>query len=206
MSLETMQTAFVNNWPVWAVTITLIVAAWIDGKQLKVPNWITFPMILCGWAYCFYAGTQNGMGPWTALGYSLLGTVVGLALLLPAYMIGGMGAGDVKMQMGFGAWIGAFYGLTATEGHPGALSVLFWAFCLAAVIGGVLALLMIAVRGQYRRNLDNTRAILTDLVKANGIGQVADKAAERKPRMHLLPYGIPLCLGFVSYLVWLHGM
>ncbi len=23
----------------------------IDGIQLKVPNWITFPMILSGWAY-----------------------------------------------------------------------------------------------------------------------------------------------------------
>ena len=34
---------------------------------------------------------------------------------------------------------------------------------------------------------------------------MADKAAKRKPRMHLLPYGIPLCLGFVSYLIYLHG-
>jgi hypothetical protein len=23
--------------------------------------------------------------------------------------------------------------------------------------------------------------------------------------MHLLPYGIPLCIGFISYLVFLHG-
>ena len=35
---------------------------------------------------------------------------------------------------------------------------------------------------------------------------VAGKAAQRKPRMHLLPYGIPLCLGFISYLVFLHGI
>ncbi len=81
MSLETLQTALVNNWPVWVVTITLIVAAWIDGKQLKVPNWITFPMILCGWAYCFYAGlkTARELGhrwaiacsvPWLAWHYS----------------------------------------------------------------------------------------------------------------------------------------
>jgi len=24
--------------------------------------------------------------------------------------------------------------------------------------------------------------------------------------MHLLPYGIPLCLGFLSYLIYLHSM
>jgi hypothetical protein len=34
---------------------------------------------------------------------------------------------------------------------------------------------------------------------------VADKAAQRKPRMHLLPYGIPLCLGFIGYLVYQHA-
>jgi prepilin peptidase CpaA len=116
-----------------------------------------------------------------------------------------MGAGDVKMQMGFGAWVGAFYGLSAADGSPAALGVIFWAFCLAVLIGGVLALGMILVRGQYRRNWANTREILGDLLTAPGIGEVADRATKRKSRMHLLPYGIPLCLGFVGYLVYLHG-
>ena len=40
-----------TNWPVWVVTVTLVVAAVIDGLQLKVPNWITFPMIISGWVY-----------------------------------------------------------------------------------------------------------------------------------------------------------
>jgi prepilin peptidase CpaA len=109
------------------------------------------------------------------------------------------------MQMGFGAWIGAFYGLSATENHPGAMWIVFGAFCLAAVIGGVLALGMIAVRGQLRRNMANTREILGDLLGSPGVGAVAEKAAQRKPRMHLLPYGIPLCLGFIGYLLYLHG-
>ena len=29
-------------------------------------------------------------------------------------------------------------------------------------------------------------------------------AVQRKPRLHLLPYGIPLCIGFVGYLVFLN--
>src|SRR5690606_38542619 len=37
--------ALVANWHVWLVTVTLVVAAVIDGIQLKVPNWLTFPMI-----------------------------------------------------------------------------------------------------------------------------------------------------------------
>ena len=40
-----------DNWPYWVVTVFVIVAAYIDGKQLKVPNKITFPMIIAGWIY-----------------------------------------------------------------------------------------------------------------------------------------------------------
>jgi prepilin peptidase CpaA len=84
--LNAIAGAIMENWPVWLVTIVLILAAVIDGFELKVPNWITFPMIIGGWAFSLAA-----FG-WEGLGWSLVGTVVGLALLLPAYAIGGMGA------------------------------------------------------------------------------------------------------------------
>jgi prepilin peptidase CpaA len=195
-----------SHWPLWFVCLAMIVAAVIDGWKLKVPNWLTFPLILSGWFLgllhdCgWLEGTLEG-----GMGASIATTFLGFALLFPVYSIGGMGAGDVKMQMGFGAWIGSFYGMAATDVHPGAMWILVWAFCLAAIIGGVLALGMILLRRQYRQNLSNTREILGDLFSTAGIGEVAGKAAKRKPRMHLLPYGIPLCLGFVSYLVYLHG-
>src|SRR3954454_1093432 len=195
-----------NHWPLWFVCLAMIVAAGIDGWKLKVPNWLTFPLVFAGWGlgllhnFGLLAATGSG-----GIGASLAGTALGFALLFPVYAIGGMGAGDVKMQMGFGAWVGAFYGLGGTPRQPGALGIIFWAFCLAVLIGGVLALGMIVVRGQYRRNLSNTREIVSDLFTASGVTEVADKASRRKPRMHLLPYGIPLCLGFVSYLIFLHG-
>jgi prepilin peptidase CpaA len=195
-----------NNWPLWFICAAMVVAAVIDGWKLKVPNWLTFPLVLSGWALglCHDFGLLDGTGS-GGVGASLAGTALGFALLFPVYSIGGMGAGDVKMQMGFGAWIGAFYGLSQTDSHPGAMWIVFGAFCLAAVIGGVLALGMIVLRGQVRRNMANTREILGDLFGASGVGVAADKAAQRKPRMHLLPYGIPLCLGFISYLLYLHG-
>jgi prepilin peptidase CpaA len=196
-----------SHWPLWFTCVAMIVAAVIDGWKLKVPNWLTFPLIFAGWALgiCHDLGWLEGTGS-GGFGASLAGTGLGFALLFPIYSIGGMGAGDVKMQMGFGAWIGAFYGLSSTDTHPGAMWIVFWAFCLATVIGGVLALCMIAIRGQARRNLANTREILGDFFGSKGISDVADKAAQRKSRMHLLPYGIPLCLGFISYLLYLHGV
>jgi prepilin peptidase CpaA len=196
-----------DHWPLLFVCAAMIVAAVIDGWKLKVPNWLTFPLVLAGWALglCHNFGWLEGTGD-GGLGASLLGTAFGFLLLLPVYAIGGMGAGDVKMQMGFGAWVGAYYGAWGTDEKPGALKVIWWAFAVAVLIGGVLALGMMIVRGRYRQNLTNTREIVGDLIGASSVGQVADKAAKRKPRMHLLPYGIPLCLGFVGYLIYIHGI
>jgi prepilin peptidase CpaA len=195
-----------SHWPLWFLCLAMIAAAIIDGWKLKVPNWLTFPLVFGGWALglAHDVGWLESAGSGGA-GASLAGTALGFALLFPVYAIGGMGAGDVKMQMGFGAWIGAFYGLWSPDGQPAALGIIFGAFCLAAVIGGVLALGMIVIRGQYWRNLSNARLILLELFTSASIGDVASKASQRKPRMHLLPYGIPLCLGFISYLIYLHG-
>jgi prepilin peptidase CpaA len=190
-----------TNWPLWVLSVAMIVAATIDGWKLKVPNWLTFPLIISGWLLglthtCGFL-TDTGVG---GIGSSLAGTALGFALLLPVYAIGGMGAGDVKMQMGFGSWIGAFFGTSK------GMEIIFYAFCAAVVIGGVIALAMIALRGQFRRNILNTREIVGDLFTAGSIGVVAGKAAERKSRLHLLPYGIPLCIGFVGYLFFLFGL
>jgi prepilin peptidase CpaA len=184
-------------WPLLFVSAAMIVAAVIDGWKLKVPNWLTFPLILSGWAFglCHDFGLLPGSGE-GGFGASFAGTWAGFALLLPVYAIGGMGAGDVKMQMGFGAWVGAFFGLWT------GLSIIWWSFALAVLIGGILAVIMIIWRGQYKQNLANTREILGDFAESSNLGEVHEKAQKRKPRLHLLPYGIPLCLGFLAYLLY----
>src|SRR6185503_14590711 len=124
--LSAYASAIAEHWSVWLVTVVLVLAAVIDGFELKVPNWVTFPFILTGWLYSTVA-----FG-WEGLGWSLLGTVVGLALLMPAYAIGGMGAGDVKLLAGVGAWIYAFH--TA------------YAFAVSAIVGALLAVAMVLLR------------------------------------------------------------
>jgi prepilin peptidase CpaA len=200
-------TYILSHWPLWFVCLAMIVAAVIDGWKLKVPNWLTFPIIFSGLALglCHdfgWVGEETSSGGFLA---SLAGTFLGMVLLLPLYAIGGVGGGDVKMQMGFGAWVGAFYGIQQVPDlHPGAMWIIVYAFGLAAVIGGVLALIMIWFRGDYQKNMENTRAILGDFVNSTGVSEVAEKATARKPTMHLLPYGIPLCLGFIAYLAYQH--
>jgi prepilin peptidase CpaA len=174
--------AIAEHWPVWLVTIVLVVAAVIDGIELKVPNWITFPFILGGWAYSTVA-----FG-WEGLGWSLVGTVVGLALLLPPYAIGGMGAGDVKLLAGVGAWI---YG-THTA----------YAFAVSAIVGAVLAIAMVLARRSWSRHFAQFQIILNEILVIRNPERLAAIAAERKPTMLLLPYGIPIAIGTIGYFVW----
>jgi prepilin peptidase CpaA len=171
--------ALVDHWPTWLVTIVLIVAAVIDGVKLKVPNWITFPLILGGWGYSLAAQGFEG------LGWSLLGTAVGLLLLLPAYAIGGMGAGDVKLLAGVGAWVYATH--------------TFYAFCASAIVGAVLAIGMAIYRKSFTKHRMQFMGILREILVIRNPEELSKIAAERKPTMLLLPYGIPIAIGTIGY-------
>ena len=179
---QALSNAMVEHWPVWVVTITLVIAAYIDGKKLKVPNLITYPMILSCWVYSF------AFFGWEGLGWSLVGTVVGLALLLPAYAIGGMGAGDVKLLAGVGAWV---WGTTT-----------LYAFCVSAVLGGLIAVGMVLYQKAWQKHHDQFWLIWNEITTIRNPDTLATIAAERKSTMMLLPYGIPIAIGTIAYFAW----
>jgi prepilin peptidase CpaA len=181
--LTAYATAIAENWVVWLVSVVLILAAVIDGYQLKVPNWITFPFILAGWAYSTIA-----FG-WEGLGWSLLGTAIGLALLMPAYAIGGMGAGDVKLLAGVGAWV---YGVHTA-----------YAFAATAVVGAVLAVAMVLIQRTWKKHSAQFWVILNEIMVIRNPEQLSAIAAQRKPSMLLLPYGIPIAIGTIGYFLWM---
>ncbi len=182
MNDSSLLSTVLANWTVWLVTVVLIVAAAIDGWKLKVPNWITFPMIISGWIYSTVA-----FG-WPGLGWSLAGTAVGLALLMPAYAIGGMGAGDVKLLAGVGAWMWS--------------TVTLYAFCVSALVGGGIAVGMVLARGAWQKHRDQFLMIWSEITTIRNPEQLATIAAERKSSMFLLPYGIPIAIGTIGYFAW----
>lgn len=171
-----------QHWTIWLVTVVMILAAVIDGFELKVPNWVTFPFIASGWIYSVAA-----FG-WEGLYWSIAGTVIGLLLLLPAYAIGGMGAGDVKLLAGIGAW--------TLSTHT------FYAFCATVVIGAIMAVAMVLYRGAFKKHAAQFQLILNEIFTIRDAETLSEIAAERKPRMMLLPYGIPMCIGTLLYFAW----
>ncbi|MCU0711004.1 MAG: A24 family peptidase [Pirellula sp.] len=180
-----MINGLIANWHIWTVSIVLVVAAVIDGWKLKVPNWITFPMILTGWAYSYASGG------WPGLGWSLLATFFGLALLYGIYMIGGMGAGDVKLLAGIGAWVHAEHTWNI--------------FAATAIVGGIMALCMVAYTGAWRKHYAQFRMLISEFVEVRDPEALFQRAAERKPRMFLLPYGIPMTVAALGYFAF-NGM
>jgi prepilin peptidase CpaA len=175
-------------WVYWIVSAFAIVAAYIDGKELRVPNKLTFPMIIAGWVFSSVYYGVTGQGAHWGLMWSLAGTAVGMLTLLPAYSIGGMGAGDVKMMGAIGAWV-----------HS---TITFNSFMLSAVIGAIIAVGMVIHAGEVRKHVDQFFFILNEIFLIRNPEKLAEIAAERKPRMKLLPYGIPLAIGTVVYFAW----
>ncbi len=177
--MDALITHLTDNWAMWGVSLTLVVAAVIDGMYLKVPNKITYPLIVTGWVY------SAAMGGWTGLGWSLLATFFGLALLFGLHLIGGMGAGDVKLLAG----IAAFVHIEHT----------WWIFVATTIVGGFMAFIQIALSGNWIKHWTQAQSILQEIATVRNADKLYEISQERKPRMLLLPYGIPMTVAAIGY-------
>jgi len=159
----------------------LVVAAIIDWRTFRLPNWLTLGGIGLG---LVMSTLPRGIG----LEESLLGAGTGLILLLPLYALGMSGAGDVKLM----AMVGAFLGLP---------NVLF-ALLLTLVTGGVAAIGFAIWRRRVARMVLNARDLLqlTAMAAAHGhkpaLGAISSVGK--------LPYGICVCIGTFAWLAWPH--
>ena len=98
----------------------LLLAAVIDWRTYRIPNWLTVSGMVVGLLY-------NSIGPSPASGFwlALAGLGVGLVMLLPLYVLRVMGAGDVKLM----AMVGAFLAV------PGVI----YAALYSLIAGGIVA-------------------------------------------------------------------
>jgi len=190
--------------PVFVLAAGMILAAVIDGWAFKVPNWVTLSLVMSGWyiglLHEFNIQVVPGLTEQLSggLGSALLGTLLGFALLFPILFIQGMGQGDVKMQMGFGSWCGALFGMGVGS------SVILVAFAVGTIVGGVFGIVIMLLRKNFGKNKENFQAIFGDLqmLVTQGAKKAADRANIRRPDWIRLPYGVPLCVGFLGYLAY----
>jgi prepilin peptidase CpaA len=142
------------------IAIAVGVAASVDDLARRhIANWIPAAALAGG------LGWQVGRAGWHGLLTALGGAALGFSVFLVFFLMGGMGAGDIKLMAGFGALLGA--GLL--------VQAAFW----TAGIGGLLALGAIV-----------WQAIATRL----GFAGVA-LTPEEKERKASIPYAPAITLG-----------
>ncbi len=108
------------NAQVWIAILVGLAASIDDLARRHIANWIPAAALAGGF------GWQIGQGGWQGALTALGGMIVGFAVFLVFYLLGGMGGGDVKLMAGFGALLGAGRLLEAalwTAGVGGILAV-----------------------------------------------------------------------------------
>ena len=158
-----------------AVVLSLI-AGWTDLRSRRIPNWLTVPGLVIGMVL------NTLLGGWSGLKTSLLGALIGLALLLPFVLLRSLGAGDWKLAGALGAFVG-----------PGALLNLLM---VSIFIAGVMALGLVI----YKRRLGQTFRNIGRLLASMATFRMPDhEVSLDNPQSLKVPYGVALALTTVLY-------
>ncbi|WP_431228624.1 A24 family peptidase [Burkholderia contaminans] len=161
------------------VTLLAVAAAGTDLAARRIPN----PLVVLGLAgalvaQCLLHGVLAG-----ALGW-LAGAATGFALLLPFYLLRGMAAGDVKLMLAIGAWVGA--------------QMTVYIVLATFVAGGVGALAVVLLRGRMRQMWTNVRTLLAR--HARGTRAEAADGPAAITSVGSLPYGVAIAAGTLGML------
>jgi prepilin peptidase CpaA len=163
------------------VVLTLIAAAY-DWKTRRIPNWLTLTGVVVGLGTnAMLAGVS---GAWLAVS----GAGFALLIYLPLYALRALGGGDVKLMAAIGALVGPF--------------VWWWIFVYTALIGGVIALVVIVTRGRFRRAFKNLGTILLSLVRLRRPADTNPELDVRTTRSIKLPHAVTIAAGALAYLLF----
>lgn len=113
------------------IVAALTVATVTDLRSQRIYNWLTFPLMLSGLlAHTLFSG-------WDGFLLSAGGFALGLGVMIVPFFLGMMGAGDVKLMAGIGAWLGAPATLTA--------------FLITCIAGGFYAIFVLIRHRKYMK-------------------------------------------------------
>jgi prepilin peptidase CpaA len=169
-----------------ALAIALLTATVTDIRNQRIYNWLTFPLILAGFA------THTVFGGFAGLKFAAYGFALGFVAMAVPYFMGVMGAGDVKLMAGIGAWLGVEATLTA--------------FLFTCIAGGIYALIVLATNREIlKRVLRNIVATFSVFMATRKFDFAPVTAENAMPR---LCYGVAIAVGTLVAMgmhAWLTG-
>jgi len=173
--------------PLAIVLVASLIAAATDIWKFRVYNVLTFPLLCTGLAYHGWFG---------GIGNSLMGALTGFAALIVLHMLGGMGAGDVKLMAGVGSWLGVEYTL--------------YVLLASSLAAGVYASALVLFGGRLAETVVNLRILIHRLATigrylgSDDRMEVEVNRADRRRRV--IPFGMMVAIGVVATLLcmWNH--
>jgi prepilin peptidase CpaA len=165
--------------PIILLNSVLVISAATDLRSQKIPNIITLPAALAALAY------HTEINGFEGFLFSVTGLAAGIALLILPYLMGGMGAGDVKLMGVVGAFIGP--------------KQMFYAFLIITIIGGIYSLLLMvfqrsSFKGFFRDQYDS----LINVVLTQKLTPGSGLKDQRRPK---LCYGLAIASGTGLYTI-----
>jgi len=175
-----------------ALLLMLVAASgFFDLKERKIPNKITFTGILIGILFNIITGG------WMGLLQSLLGMFAGLAIFFLPFVMGGMGAGDVKLMGAIGALMGWEFSL---------MTALY-----SAIVGGVMVIIHLLYTGKlretFKKMLYSLINLLFQFVSRLGYNETVYKVHKKFSKNGhdykkvYIPYGVAIAGGAVLVLI-----
>lgn len=159
--------------------IVLVIALAIDMRIYKIPNLITYPAMCTA---LFYHTMLSGTGGFF---FSLLGLVTGVGIFSLPFILGFMGAGDVKLMGAIGAAIGV----------RGVIN----ACVFTSLAGGLLAFVLLLAHNRSLNFVGSYAAALRASIGERRVITVPPAAQERKPKVY---YALAIAVGTIYTILW----
>lgn len=159
------------------LAVVLGISLYTDLTKRVIYNRVVIPALLIGLGVNIWDAGLNG------LFFSLQGIGLGLAVLLLPFIMGGMGAGDVKLL----AVVGAFKGMT----------FVWYSFVATALYGGLLVVLVLLKRKMMLTSLQGLCRGLYILLASNGRVNTFETLEEDESAASV-PYGVAIALGALT--------
>ena len=182
-----------QNMALYAPLLALVgCAAVTDVRARRIPNWLTLTVAIAGVAQSCLPHVAV-----TTVKESLLGLGAGFAVTFVLYMMGGRGAGDVKLTAGIGAWLG-----------PWPVIVVLM---VAAIVSLFVALGTSAARGKLLELFRSTGLMLFNLLHVRRLGanhvvemgRAASTTTTSNAIARPMPNALSMLLATAAVVIWI---
>lgn len=179
----------------WGVAILAsLVAAVLDVRAHRIPNWLTGPVFAAGLVWSVLMGGGAGLAD------AMIGCFVMMFLFVVLFVFAGGGAGDAKLMGALGVWLGVVNGLFALGG--------------VLLAGGVLAIVQSIAKRRLGCVLRNMGYLVLGfvfvLVGRGRLGKAVDMRLADGQVGAKIPYGVGIflgvCLAAAGVLIWRNGL